>query len=440
MSRLFSINDSLTNRISFYHLVLLLASLPFDMFYSHLILVSYTLHTIIHLQKSSVKPIFNSQMYVLQAVFMVTVLCAIYSTDRPGAGTEIGRRIAILLIPILFSLNPCDIKKYRDRLFLSYSIVCTLTVLYLYADALVTLRHFNLPYSMLFSSNFANHNFSEPINMHATFFSMQIALALVFFLSMLMKEPSRSKRMLYLTGCLILIAGIVQLSSKSVFVALFLIINIAVPWFLLESSKRIRYLLISASLSILIVAGILYSKTFNERYVTELTTDLSPAKKGDILDSRLARWHVILDLIKKKPIIGYGTGTEVGLLHDAFFKNKLYNSFLHNLNAHNEYLSFLIKSGIIGLFVYLANLVFGLQVSIKNRNLLFFSFMLIIATVSCSENILDVDKGVIYYAFFYSLFIFSTEDEIQVKKQQKKHKYSSPGATNTVIGPSLLQS
>lgn len=438
MSGLFSINDSLTNKISFYHLVLLLASLPFDMFYSHLILISYALHTFIHLSWKSVKPIFNLRMLALQAVFIVTALCAIYSSNKTEAGTEIGRRAVIVIVPFLFCLNPFDIRKYRDKLVLSFSMICTVTVLYLYANALITLKHYGLPYSLLFSSIFANHNFSEPINMHATFFSMQVALALVFFISMLIKEQSRRNKLLYVAGCLILTAGLIQLSSKSVFIALFLIINIVVPWFLLRSSNRRRYVLISASLSILLIGGILYSNTFRERYVTELTTDLSPAKKGEVLDSRLARWSVILNLIKKKPTIGYGTGTEVALLHDAFFDNKLYNSFLHNLNAHNEYLSFLIKSGITGLLVYLATLGFWLKISFQQKDLLFFSFMLIIITVSFSENILDVDKGIIYYAFFLSFFIFSEAGKMHVTEQQKEHKYSLARATKAVIEPSLL--
>ena len=278
MSGLFSIDDNLTNKISFYHLVLLLASLPFDMFYSHIILISYALHTFVHLSRKSIKPIFDLRMLALQAAFIVTVLCTIYSANKAEAGTEIGRRATILIIPFLFCLNPFDIKRYRDKILLPFSIICTIAILYLYADALITLRYFKLPYSLLFSSNFANHNFSEPIGIHATFFSMQIALALIFLISMLIKEQSRRNKILYLLWCLFLTAGLVQLCSKSVFIALFLIANVAVPWFSLQSAKRRRYVLVSSSLSLLLIGGILYSYTFRERYVTELTTDLSPAE------------------------------------------------------------------------------------------------------------------------------------------------------------------
>jgi O-antigen ligase len=107
------------------------------------------------------------------------------------------------------------------------------------------------------------------------------------------------------------------------------------------------------------------------------------------------------------------------LLHDNFFTHRLYNSFLNNLNAHNQYLSFLLKSGVIGLLVYLRTLAFGLNISFQQKDLLLFVFMLIIICVSFSENLLDVDKGIFYYAFFYSFFIFSTGDAAMSVKPVK---------------------
>ena len=80
--------------------MVLMASLPFDKFYSHLILISYGIHTLIHFSKKNIKPIFNLRMLALQSVFIVTLLAAIYSTDTKGALDEIGRRAVILVIPI----------------------------------------------------------------------------------------------------------------------------------------------------------------------------------------------------------------------------------------------------------------------------------------------------------------------------------------------------
>jgi O-antigen ligase len=388
--------------------MLLMASLPFDRFYSHLILISLTIHTLIHLKKGATKPVFKWRTLTLQSVFFITILSTIYSINKPEGFTEWGKQVTILLIPLVFCFNPLDLKKYGPKLLLSFALVCTLTTLYLYADALRTIRHYHLAYSSLFSSTFTNHNFSQPIDMHATFFSMQVALSLVYLLVVMVRSQYHYKR-LYLACSVVLIAGLIQLSSKSVFIALIIIINVALPWFLLKNAARWRFASIAAVFTLLIVVAIFKSGALKARFVNELKSDVALNHTGTTFDSRFERWKVAADLIGKRPLVGYGAGSEIQLLQDGFFKNKLYNSYLNRLNTHSQYLSFLIKSGSVGLMLYLATLAFGFRAAFRQKDILFFAFLMLIATVSLSENLLDVDKGIFFYALFFSFFMFWNE-------------------------------
>jgi O-antigen ligase len=414
---LFSVKDSLANKISYYHLMLLMASLPFDRFYSHLILGSYALHTLIHLKKDDIKKVFKWRTLILQSVFFITVLATIYSLNKPVGLGEWGKQVVILLFPVFFCLNPLNLGKYKSNLLLSFALVCTATIIYLYADVFATIKHYGLPLKNIFSGAFTNHNFSEPIAMHATFFSMQVVVALVYILSVLIKEQSTYKKLVYLFCGLVLTSGLIQLCSKSVFVALMIIINLAVPYFLLQKGKRLKYMAVSFSLSLLMVAGVLSSGTFRERFVNELKLDITKASKDETNDGRLTRWKVVTQLIAQKPIAGYGSGTEIGLLQYEFFSHKLYNSYLNRLNSHNQYLSLLLKSGIIGLLIYLATLAFGFNIALKKKDLLLFTFMILVTIVCLSENLLDVDKGICFYAFFFSFFIFSDERSVEDSSQ-----------------------
>ena len=425
MSGLFQIKDSLANKISHYHLMLLMASLPFDRFYSHLILISYGIHTLIHLKRGAVKPLFKWRTVVLQSVFFITVLSTFYSINRNEGFDDWGKQITIFLFPIFFCLNPLDIKKYRPQLLLSFALICTVTVIYLYTDALITIRHYQLPLSAILSGAFINHNFAEPIDMHATFFSMQLVISLVYLFSVLIKEKNQYTRLLHLFCIIILTAGLIQLSSKSVLIVLFIVINIAVPYFIFQGAKQWKYILLSASLSIVLISGILYSGTFRERFLNEFKIDLSKAKTNETTDGRLIRWQVVTGLISKKPVIGYGSGSEMGLLQDAFFTHKLYNSYLSKLNAHNEYLSLWLKSGVIGLLIYSATLAWGFSMAFKRKDLLFFTFILLIAIVSLSENLLDVDKGIFFYSFFFAFFSFSNELSVNSKTTNAKHNLTT---------------
>ena len=408
MKELFPSRDSLANKISYYHLLFFLASLPFDRFYSHLILISLIIHTLIHFNKQQVKPVFKWRTLVLQSVFFITVFSTIYSINRPVAFDEWGKQITILLFPLVFCLNPLDLKKYREALLFGFSLVCTATIAYLYLSAILTVRHYQLPLSVIFSSHFVNHNFSEPIDMHATFLSMQVVIALVYLSSILINERIRKYQIFYGICALILLSGLIQLGSKSIFFCLFILINLAIPLFLLNGKRRTRFMLITAIISIAAVVCLFKLSSFRERYITDLESDLTESHVGEVNDSRLARWGAAVELIEKSPVIGYGAGSEVELLEKIFYEKKYYNSFLHKLNAHNQYLSFLLKSGIIGLLGYLATLFAGFKMALARKDLLFFTVMLLIAIVSTSENLLDVDKGIIFYAFFFSFFVFSS--------------------------------
>jgi O-antigen ligase len=414
LKKLFPAADSLANQISYYHLMLLLISLPYDRFYSHLILISFILHTLINLRKAEIKPLLTTTNIVLASVFFVTVAGTLNSINKPEAFNEWAKQITILLLPLVFCLNPLDVKKYRANFLLVFALSSTLAIMLLYVQTLRTIRFYHFPLSALFSSDFTNHNFSGPLEIHATFFSMQIAIALVFLITELLKAETTRYKVLCWFCSAILAAGIIQLGSKSVFVALLVIINIAIPVFLLKGAGRIKYAAVTLSLSALIITGIYRMDNLKDRYITDLKTDLGKAKADELFDPRLARWQVAWKLAVQSPVIGHGSGSEIGLLKERFFEARFYRSYLAGLNAHNQFISFFIKTGIIGLLVYLGTLYFGFRKAISGRDILLLAFMVIIATVSCSENFLDVDKGIFFYSVFFSLLIFSGKGKTEV--------------------------
>src|ERR1700712_2666229 len=163
MRELLLIKDNLANKISYYHLVLFVLSLPFDRFYSHLLLVSLAVHTLIHFNKNTIKPVFTLRTLALQSVAFVTLISTIYTINLQQAFVEWELAIPIVVFPLLFCFNPLDLKKYRGQLLLIFAFGCSATILYLYIDALMTIWHYHLPLQAIISPAFTNHNFSEPI-------------------------------------------------------------------------------------------------------------------------------------------------------------------------------------------------------------------------------------------------------------------------------------
>jgi O-antigen ligase len=411
MKRLFYIEDRTENRISYYHLLCFLLLLPFDRFYSTIVLVSFLVHSIIFFNKVSIRKA-GSPTFILQSVFFVTMLSTLYAVSFSGGINIVTKQLAILLFPFLLAISSLDIDKYRSRLLEIFAIGCTCTVLYLFGDALHVIWYEKLPLGSLFTHAFVNHNFSLPLDLHATYFSMFIIISVVYFLQQLFTENSVNRRLFIAICLLILIAGLVQLSSKSAFIALAIIINIGIPWFLLKNPAKLRFLFISLSLSVLFATFILTVDVFRERFFVYLKNDLFKGPENEKLDWRIYRWEAAVDLVKKSPVIGNGTGSEIPMLKELYYDKKMYSAYLSSLNVHNQYLSFLINSGIAGLFIYISTLFWGFWQAIKRKDILLFSFMILTSVVSFSEDMLDVNKGIFFYAFFFSFLVLHKRKQL----------------------------
>lgn len=410
MKNIFVIPDSLENKITYCHLAAFVILLPFDRFYSELVILSLLLHSLIHINKSRLRSVLTFQNLILSSVFLVNLAGLLYTPDKSEALKNIERQLAILVFPIIFSLTGLDWQQYKTRILKLFGLTCVLTILYLYADALHIILYNKLPLKSLFSLAFINHNFSGPVGLHATYFSMYVALSVAVFLHLFLNEKRNNYRLIYAIAIGILLAGLLQLASRSVLIATIILIIPGFPLFMRKGMQRFRFIAVSVLVLLIAVVGITKIDSFKKRYVGDFKNDLTQASiNNEILEPRIVRWHYTLQLIEHSPIIGYGSGSEKRLLKEKYFENKLYNSYLNELNAHNQYLSISLKTGIAGLIIFLLTLVYGFAIAWLNRDIVFAAFMIIISIVSFSENILDVNKGIFFYAFFFSFFVMCSK-------------------------------
>ncbi|HEX5654356.1 MAG TPA: O-antigen ligase family protein [Chitinophagaceae bacterium] len=407
MKKLLIIEDTTANKLSYYHCCAFLVSLPFDRFYSQLILASFILHTLIQLRKLFPKAIFCFQNLILASVFLINLASLAWSPDLPEAGKDLQRQLAIILFPLVFSLSTFPFSRYRKNLLLIFAYSSVLTLLYLYADALRILLYYKLPVNTLFSLAFINHNFSSPIGIHATYLSLYVAFSILVFVWYLLEEVNKRNRIYSIIAILVLAAGLLQLASRSVLIGLAAAL-VCVPFYIGVGVRRSRFIVVSIVMIGLVLAGIFQIDSFRKRYVYGFREDLTHTSiKNESLEPRLIRWHCAWDLVTKKMVLGYGSGTEKKLLKEIYYERKLYNSYLNELNSHNQYLSIWLKSGLLGILVFLFTLGYGFLRAARSRDILFLGWMLLITIVSFSENILDVNKGIFFYAFFFSFFMYA---------------------------------
>lgn len=420
MRKLFIIHDSLTNKISFYHLILFVLSLPFDRLYSEVILISFAIHTAIHLKKSSFQRFPLKHVLLLQSIFLLTLIASVHTVNPAQVFKEWEKQLAIFLFPLLLAITPLDLRKYKNDIVLALATSCVLTIIYLEFDALHIMLYRHLPLPVLFSDRFINRNFSFPIGIHPTYLAMYVALSIVSLLSFLMSTRSGINKIACGLSVMLLSISLLQLGAKSVLFA-FLFLMMLSPFFLVRFRRNRKLFLLPALMLTLTLVTIYEVNGLKKRFILNLVDDVTKDETGKTKDEyRIVRWRAAIDLIKQSPVVGYGTGSEIGLLKKTYFERRLYNSFINELNTHNQYLSLMIKGGLIGVLVFLFTLFFGFSVAIKRSDFVMFSFVVIVAVVSFSENILEVNKGIFYYSFFFSLFVFAASPEVKFAEIDKQ--------------------
>ena len=405
MREFFSITDSTENRITFFHLAFFLAALPFDRIYSELSLISLLIHTLIHIKPRNISWDRVIKAMVPAAIYFVACAGTTYSHYIDRAFFEWEILLAMILFPFIFAVNTFDGKRYTNQLLFVLGVSCVCTVGYLYISAFGAIAYHHLPLSAIFTGAFINHNFTQPIDLHATYFSMYIALSIPLFIHLWIKYRNVWARLIFFCCILLLLGGLLQLASRSVLVAVVLITCFVVPFFGMDKKQRNAFIIVGLAICSILVFVIMNNQTFRNRYITELKSDLSANTiNSNVLEPRWVRWQCAVELIKSAPLLGHGSGSEIPLLKDLYFNKAYYQSYTNELNAHNQYFGILIETGIAGLFVFLWVLYKGFAAAVKTRNTYFFSFLLIVTVVGFSENIFSVNKTIFFFAFFFALF------------------------------------
>lgn len=134
--------------------------------------------------------------------------------------------------------------------------------------------------------------------------------------------------------------------------------------------------------------------------------------KGYSLSQRIELWKTSLLIIKDNWLFGIGIGDIKEVFKD-YLEAQDSSISESGLRSHNQYLATLITTGIFGLILLLLSLFYPLFK--KDKISLFMPFFIIIVVSMISEDLLETQAGVTFFAFFICFFLFANK-----KKQQNR--------------------
>ena len=114
-------------------------------------------------------------------------------------------------------------------------------------------------------------------------------------------------------------------------------------------------------------------------------------------------------IAKENLLIGVGNGDVKTAFEDHYNATNSPLSDEWRRRAHNQFLTFLISFGILGLLICVFALVGPLFLAGRERSFLAVGFMIMFLLSMLNEDTLETACGAAFVAFFYSLFLFGPE-------------------------------
>ncbi|HEY4208559.1 MAG TPA: O-antigen ligase family protein [Puia sp.] len=353
------------------------------------------------------------------SVYLAALISTIYDPNPGNAFKELEIQLTLLLVPLLFGAS------YRRTLFkdkvikLAFITGTCSALLYLLIYFIVHMRSLHLPVAGWLKEEYLNHHYSKPIDIHAGFFSCYVSLCFFMLVIYLTKARYWITKLLILSLILLCLVSLFLLTSRSVIILTF----ISLLCMLVSGMKRVKwYFSVSAGIAAVLLLYFFSTRSnyFEERFTDKLDQDVKFSELNKIFEfgervpmdsllrndgSRIERWVAAVELIRKRPLQGYGTGEEKPQLYRQYRQMGLTVTLEQRYDSHNQFMAFAIKSGVLGLLSFIVMLAFAFVYAIRHRNYLYISFLLISTGISLIDNFLEVNKGIFFFSFF-NIFLF----------------------------------
>ncbi|HOI48682.1 MAG TPA: O-antigen ligase family protein, partial [Prolixibacteraceae bacterium] len=112
-----------------------------------------------------------------------------------------------------------------------------------------------------------------------------------------------------------------------------------------------------------------------------------------------------LTIIRQHPFFGVGAGDWKKAFHEAYDQNaSTLNKELRG-TAHNQYLNYLVKFGILGLLSIVFCFAYPVLKSRRYTDPLFVLFLVLMMAVNLGDSNLESHMGLSFFLFFYCLFL-----------------------------------
>jgi hypothetical protein len=422
--------------IAFATLCLASISLPFSTGVCHAAIILYLLNWAFEGNwREKFLAIKNNVLIILIIVFFSMELFGSLYTDAAGiAGVE--KKLFFVLLPVALATSEVKLTMRNIyQIFYCFVCSCMIGTFICLANSTYQIRLLTegtplAILSYLDSSDYRNLNsdasdgwlsfsyisLANGIRIHPTYFSLYLAFAITF----LMFRSDDGRRWLRIVSWVLIgyfSLFIVLLSSRIIIIGMLAVFVIAIVQALRTKETWAKALRLSVVLGL--SASLLYLNPVSRyRNLQELPlASFHIQSNNNYMNStemRASLWWLGLKASERVNLI-WGTGTDdvYGAMKQVSDDYHIRDSF-NSYDPHNQFLFTLIGSGIIGLTLLISLMAVSLFYALVRQDYLYATFIFLFVLLCITETALQLQKGVVFFAIFFSLLAFKRRTSVPI--------------------------
>lgn len=350
----------------------------------------------------------NLTILTFAGIYLLYIAGLGYTSNFDYAWFDLEVKLSLLVFPLIFATTPVGFvtKKELYRILSAFIAGCFLgsVILLVHATMAFYIEHTE---GAFFYTRLAWY-------FHSTFLSIYYNFAIVILAgSWFLLPAGKSPKKWLIAGLIALFGGMVLLlSSKAgqLTLAGIILIMAAIGW-LSGRRKKLAFWLVGYGLIILLFGLLLAPGLFSRYAAVEKAVVGNTQNERVTAESnadRLVVWSTALSIIREQWMWGVGTGDVKDELVKGYQKRNALPAIQHKYNAHSQYLQTFITLGLPGILFFILMLIIPSINALRKRYWLYLLFLIIFSVNALTESVLEVQAGVVFYAFFNAI-LFSAE-------------------------------
>ncbi|SRR5260221_1976814 len=397
--------QEIINRIYYYGLLMIAITLPLPSFpLNSICIIAIIIIWIVNVSMERKLMIDRQNVLLVSAplaLFVAYLIGVGYSSNIPDAWSSIQKKLPICFLPLVVASFPAIGSKRLNAILVSFviSCVCVSAACVIYTFQLN--KELGIEFASYNNWQFSDDNLIRKFGFHHVYFAMYLCLCLVVIGHLVNSSANKYVKLGWIFISIYIVLFMMALSSRMGIIVLVVIATLAILVYL-RGSIVLKLLVITGLFVATIVVG--YQFPFiREKFTGLFDINLNQYNAKYRASSRWTLLNNSWSIIRDNWVFGVGTGDFDDLLLKEHMKSNYEEGIFHEYNAHNQYLDAAGCVGIMGFIAMLASMLIPFYLSLKKRDFLSLSFTLIVFLSFLTETMLARQKGIVFFALFYSL-------------------------------------